>query len=55
MKLLTAVIAALGIATVSPAFAEHAYQVSGAQVELGCIRRSFGWLLLVGDGRQDAR
>ena len=31
MKLLTSVIAALGIATVSPAFAEHAYQVNDAQ------------------------
>jgi hypothetical protein len=31
MKLLTFLIAALGIAAVSPAFAEHAYQVNDAQ------------------------
>jgi hypothetical protein len=31
MKLLTSVIAALGIVTVSPAFAEHAYEVNDAQ------------------------
>jgi hypothetical protein len=31
MKLLTSIIAALGIATVSPAFAEPAYQVNDAQ------------------------
>ena len=34
MKLLTSVIAALGIATVSPAFAEHAYQVNDTQSNL---------------------
>jgi hypothetical protein len=31
MKLLNSAIAALGIAVVSPAFAEHAYQVNDAQ------------------------